>query len=280
MHEQIAGALDDLRASMPAGTLLETGGTVEKSAESNAALLAQVPLMIALMLTVLMLQLGSFRQMALVISVAPLGLIGVVAALLTTGTPMGFIATLGIIALAGMIIRNSVILVHQIEHERARGVEPWQAVVDATMHRFRPIMLTAAAAILGMIPIMHDVFWGPMAYAIVGGLAVATALTLVFLPALYVTVNGIREPDEATGGGRLDRRRPVLLPSIDRQAAVPQRRRLVPLLAIGPDHVRTTAKSHATMPTDAALGAGGEPMPQRASTTPRRRSSGSAISWR
>ena len=111
---------------------------------------------------------------------------------------MGFIATLGIIALAGMIIRNSVILVDQIEHERARGVEPWQAVVDATMHRFRPIMLTAAAAILGMIPIMHDVFWGPMAYAIVGGLAVATALTLVFLPALYVTVNGIREPDEAT----------------------------------------------------------------------------------
>ena len=171
---------------------------MEKSAESNAALLAQVPLMIALMLTVLMLQLGSFRRMALVISVAPLGLIGVVAALLSTGTPMGFIATLGIIALAGMIIRNSVILVDQIEHERARGVEPWQAVVDATMHRFRPIMLTAAAAILGMIPIMHDVFWGPMAYAIVGGLAVATALTLVFLPALYVTVNGIREPDEAT----------------------------------------------------------------------------------
>ena len=107
------------------------------------------------MLTVIMLQLGSFRQMALVVSVAPLGLIGVAAILLATGTPMGFIAILGIIALAGMIIRNSVILVHQIEHERAHGVEPWQAVVDATMHRFRPIMLTAAAAILGMIPIMH-----------------------------------------------------------------------------------------------------------------------------
>ena len=95
-----------------------------------------------------------------------------------------------------MIIRNSVILVDQIEHERAQGVEPWKAVIDATTHRFRPIMLTAAAAILGMIPIMHDVFWGPMAYAIVGGLAVATVLTLVFLPALYVAVNGIREKSE------------------------------------------------------------------------------------
>ena len=154
--------------------------------------------MITLMLTVLIVQLGSFRQMAMVISVAPLGLIGVAIALLTTNTPMGFIATLGIIALAGMIIRNSVILVHQIEHERAQGVEPWKAVIDATTHRFRPIMLTAAAAILGMIPIMHDVFWGPMAYAIVGGLAVATVLTLVFLPALYVAVNGIREKAEAS----------------------------------------------------------------------------------
>ena len=215
------------------GTLLETGGTVDKSAESNAALLAQVPLMIALMLTVLMLQLGSFRRMALVISVAPLGLIGVVAALLSTGTPMGFIATLGIIALAGMIIRNSVILIDQIEHERARGVEPWQAVVDAAMHRFRPIMLTAAAAILGMIPIMHDVFWGPMAYAIVGGLAVATALTLVFLPALYVTVNGIREPDEAPAA--LDAIAVSgLAPQHDQRAAVPQRRRLVPFLRLDP----------------------------------------------
>ena len=196
VNQRLTGALEALRASMPAGTLLELGGTVEKSAQSNAALLAQLPLMIALMLTVLMFQLGSFRQLALVISVAPLGLIGVVAALLTTGTPMGFIAILGVVALAGMIIRNSVILIDQIEHERARGVDPWEAVINATKHRFRPIMLTAAAAILGMIPIMHDVFWGPMAYAIVGGLAVATALTLVFLPALYVAVNGIREKDE------------------------------------------------------------------------------------
>jgi multidrug efflux pump subunit AcrB len=198
VNQRIAGTLDTLRKSMPAGTFLEVGGTVEKSEQSNAALIAQVPLMIGLMLTVLMVQLGSFRQLALVISVAPLGLIGVVAALLTTGKPMGFIAILGTVALAGMIIRNSVILVHQIEHDRAEGMDPWEAVIYATQHRFRPIMLTAAAAILGMIPIMHDVFWGPMAYAIVGGLAVATVLTLVFLPALYVAVNRIRPRVEPT----------------------------------------------------------------------------------
>ena len=196
VNQRIAAAIDGVRASMPAGTLLEVGGSVEKSAQSNAALAAQVPLMIALMLTVLMVQLKSFRLVALVISVAPLGLIGVVLALLPTGTPMGFIAILGTVALAGMIIRNSVILVEQIEHERARGVAAWDAVIYATRHRFRPIMLTAAAAILGMVPIMHDVFWGPMAYAIVGGLAIATVLTLIFLPALYVAVNGIREKDD------------------------------------------------------------------------------------
>lgn len=204
VHEKLASAIEALHKSMPAGTLIETGGTVEKSGQSNAALLAQFPLMITLMLTVLIVQLGSFRRMAMVISVAPLGLIGVAIALLTTSTPMGFIAILGIIALAGMIIRNSVILVDQIEHERARGIDPWQAVIDATMHRFRPIMLTAAAAILGMIPIMHDVFWGPMAYAIVGGLAVATVLTLVFLPALYVAVNRIQEKDEPTASAEPD----------------------------------------------------------------------------
>jgi multidrug efflux pump subunit AcrB len=204
VNQSITAALETVRASLPTGTLLEVGGTVEKSDQSNAAILAQVPLMIALMLTVLMVQLGSFRQLALVISVAPLGLIGVVATLLTTGTPMGFIAILGSIALAGMIIRNSVILVDQIEHERARGVDPWEAVIVATKHRFRPIMLTAAAATLGMIPIMHDVFWGPMAYAIVGGLAVATVLTLAFLPALYVAVNGIREKSEPVAAAEPD----------------------------------------------------------------------------
>jgi multidrug efflux pump subunit AcrB len=142
-------------------------------------------------------QLQSFMRMALVVSVAPLGLIGVVLAMLTTRTPMGFVAILGIIALGGMIIRNSVILIDQITTDLDRGLSPWDAVIDATLHRFRPILLTAAAAILGMIPIMHDVFWGPMAFAIVGGLAIATVLTLIFLPALYVAVYRIREPSES-----------------------------------------------------------------------------------
>ena len=126
--------------------------------------------MIMLMLIILMVQLQSFQKLFLVISVAPLGLIGVVAALLPTGTPMGFVAILGIIALSGMIIRNSVILIDQIDMDMAKGLHPWDAVIDATTNRFRPIVLTAAAASLGMIPIASEVFWGPMAYAIIGGL--------------------------------------------------------------------------------------------------------------
>jgi multidrug efflux pump subunit AcrB len=128
--------------------------------------------------------------------VAPFGLIGVVLALLLAQKPLGFVALLGIIALVGMIVRNSVILVHQIETEIAHGRSRWSAVVEASSHRFRPIMLTAAAAIFGMIPIAPTVFWGPMAYAIMGGLAVATVLTLVFLPALYVACFRVR-PEEA-----------------------------------------------------------------------------------
>jgi multidrug efflux pump subunit AcrB len=131
--------------------------------------------------------------MFLVLSVAPFGLIGVVLALLIFQKPLGFVAMLGVIALVGMIVRNSVILIDQIEVERAAGRAPWDAVVEATVHRFRPILLTAAAAILGMIPIAPTVFWGPMAYAIMGGLAVATAITLVFLPALYVIWFRIKE---------------------------------------------------------------------------------------
>jgi multidrug efflux pump subunit AcrB len=134
-----------------------------------------------------MIQLQSFNSLFLVLSVAPLGLIGVVAALLLADKPMSFVALLGVLALTGMIARNSVILIHQVEEEKAHGRQPWDAVVKATAHRFRPILLTAAAAILGMIPIAPTIFWGPMAYAIMGGLAVAMLLTLVFLPALYVT---------------------------------------------------------------------------------------------
>jgi len=153
-------------------------------------------MMIFLMLTILMVQLQSFQKMFLVISVAPLGLIGVVMALLPTGTPIGFLAILGIIALSGMIIRNSVILIDQIDMDLARGLHPWDAVIDATTHRLRAIVLTAAAASLGMIPIISEVFWGPMAYAIMCGLFVATLLTLLFLPALYVAWFRIKEPRE------------------------------------------------------------------------------------
>ena len=141
-----------------------------------------------------MIQLQSFNSLLLVLSVAPLGLIGVVGALLLSGKPLGFVAILGVLALMGMIVRNSVILIDQIEQEKALGLAPWDAVIEATSHRFRPILLTASAATLGMIPIAPTVFWGPMAYAIMGGLTVATVLTLVFLPALYVTWFRIESP--------------------------------------------------------------------------------------
>jgi len=187
-------ALAKLRESLPIGARIEIGGTVEKSAQSNASIRAVFPVMIFLILTLLMIQLQSMQLMLLVVSVAPLGLIGVVGAMLPTGAPMGFVATLGVISLVGMIIRNSVILVDQIELDKAKGLHPWDAVVDATVHRLRPIYLTALAATLGMIPIAREVFWGPMAYAVIGGLLVATALTLLFLPALYVAWFRIKEP--------------------------------------------------------------------------------------
>ena len=178
--------MDQLRAKLPTGYSIEMGGIVEDSARAQKSVIAVVPIMLIVMLTVLMTQLQSFQRLLLVISVAPLGLIGVVAIMLATETPMGFIATLGVIALIGIIIRNSVILVDQIDTNIASGQHPYDAVLNATLHRLRPILLTAAAAMLGMLPIALDVFWGPMAYAMIGGLAVATVLTLVFLPALYV----------------------------------------------------------------------------------------------
>ena len=192
---QLAPAIAALAKELPAGDQIEVGGTVEESAKGLRSVVAVFPVMIFLMLIILMIQLQSFQKLLLVISVAPLGLIGVVLALLPTGTPMGFVAILGIIALSGMIIRNSVILIDQIDMDIARGLHPWDAVIDATTHRLRPIALTAAAAILGMIPIAPEVFWGPMAYAIIGGLLVATLLTLLFLPALYVAWFRIKEPE-------------------------------------------------------------------------------------
>ena len=171
---------------LPGGYSVATGGTVEESGKAQGPIASVLPLMLFLMATFLMIQLHSVAKTFLVFSVAPLGLIGVVLALVPTGTPLGFVAILGVLALIGIIIRNSVILVTQIDEFERAGDSPWQAVIDATHHRRRPILLTAAAASLGMIPIAREVFWGPMAYAMIGGIFSATLLTLLFLPALYV----------------------------------------------------------------------------------------------
>jgi multidrug efflux pump subunit AcrB len=192
--QDLAPRMAELNAGLPSGYHVEVAGTVEESAKAQASVIAVLPMMLFLTLTVLMVQLQGFGRLFLVLSVAPLGLIGVVAALLLSGKPLGFVALLGVLALTGMIARNSVILVDQVETEKARGRHSWDAVVEATTHRFRPILLTAAAAILGMVPIAPTVFWGPMAYAIMGGLAVATLLTLVFLPALYVSWFRVEAP--------------------------------------------------------------------------------------
>jgi multidrug efflux pump len=184
--KQLDTALQDFRASLPAGYGVVLGGVIEDSAKAQSSIFVVFPLMLFLMATILMIQLMSFQRLLLVMLTAPLALIGVAGALLISRAPMGFVAILGIISLIGMVIRNSVILIAQIDEHIAQGEHPWSAVISATEHRLRPILLTAAAAILGMIPIAPTVFWGPMAYAVMGGLVVATLLTLVFLPALYV----------------------------------------------------------------------------------------------
>ena len=185
--KQMQGAIADFRANMPGGYSVVLGGVIEDSAKAQASIFVVFPLMLFLMVTILMVQLKSFQRLFLVMLTAPLALIGVAGALIVSRAPMGFVAILGIISLIGMVIRNSVILIAQIDEHIAAGEDPWSAVISATEHRLRPILLTAAAAILGMIPIAPTVFWGPMAYAVMGGLVVATLLTLVFLPALYVT---------------------------------------------------------------------------------------------
>jgi multidrug efflux pump len=182
---QIAPTLDGIRAALPEGYLLETGGSVEDAARGQDSIAAGVPLFLLVVVTLLMLQLRSLSRTALVLLTAPLGMIGVTLFLLVFRVPFGFVAMLGTIALAGMIMRNSVILVDQIEQDIAAGHDRWNAVVDATVRRFRPIVLTALAAILAMIPLSRSAFFGPMAVAIMGGLTVATVLTLLFLPALY-----------------------------------------------------------------------------------------------
>ena len=190
----LAPAVAKLSESLPASYQIEVGGTVEESAKSQASVFAVVPLMLFVMLSFLMLQLRSFNRLFLVLSVVPMGLIGIVAALLLFGQPLGFVAILGILSLIGMIARNAVILIEQIDYELAQGLDVWNAVIEASVSRFRPIMLTAISTVLGLIPIAVTIFWGPMAIAVMGGLLVATVLTLIFLPALYVAWFRIKEP--------------------------------------------------------------------------------------
>ena len=193
---EVMPKLDAVRAALPSGYLLEIGGTIEDSTRGQKSIMAGMPLFFVVVMTLLMIQLRSFSLTAIVILSAPLGLIGVTLFLLLLGRPFGFVAMLGTIALAGMIMRNSVILVDQIEHDIRDGSSPWNAIIDATVRRFRPIVLTALAAILAMIPLSRSAFFGPMAVAIMGGLLVATALTLLFLPALYAAWFRVK-PSEA-----------------------------------------------------------------------------------
>ncbi|MEQ1916266.1 MAG: efflux RND transporter permease subunit, partial [Gallionella sp.] len=185
--------LADIRAQLPAGYRIETGGSVEESAKGETAIAAVMPLMLIGVITLLMIQLQSIRRTVMVLLTAPLGLIGVALALLIFQVPFGFVANLGFIALAGMIMRNSVILVDQIRQDEEEGKSQWEAIIGSTVRRFRPIVLTASAAILAMIPLTRQVFWGPMAVTIMGGLVVATLLTCLFLPALYAAWYKVRE---------------------------------------------------------------------------------------
>jgi multidrug efflux pump subunit AcrB len=203
LPETVVAALDNdiaaLNDDLPFGYQIEVGGTAETSAESSAAVFAVVPLMIFLMLTLLMIQLRDFRLVGIVVFLLPLGLIGVVGALLLFDRPLGFVAILGILALIGMIAKNAIILITQINDERATGLGVRDAAVSASMNRLRPLLLTAVSTVLGLIPIAPTLFWGPMAFAIMGGLLVATVLTLIVLPVLYVTLFG--DKPAPTGAG-------------------------------------------------------------------------------
>lgn len=192
--KDISPKIDAFAAGLPAGYKVETAGTVEESANSQGPIAAVVPLMLFVMATILMLQLQSFQSLFLVVAVAPLGIIGVSVAMLLSNKPLGFVAILGVLALIGILIRNSVILIVQVEDHIREGQHPWDAVVDASTHRMRPIALTAAAASLALIPISREVFWGPMAFAMMGGIIAGTAITLLFLPALYVAWHRVKEP--------------------------------------------------------------------------------------
>ena len=195
--QEIRPLLKEVEARLPTGYRIDVGGAVEESDKANKALLAVAPLMLITILLLLMLQLQNFSRMWMVMLTAPLGLIGVVPALLVFQSPLGFVAILGIIALGGMIMRNAVILIDQVQIEIAEGRDPWNAVLDAAIHRTRPVMLTALATVLAMIPLTRSVFWGPMAIAIMGGLSVATLLTIFFVPALYAAWFKVRRGETA-----------------------------------------------------------------------------------
>jgi multidrug efflux pump subunit AcrB len=207
LPESVVAALEpsivELNAQLPKSYKIVVGGIAEESAKSRASVVAVVPLMLLIMITVLMFQLQSFQRLFMVMCVLPLGLIGVVAALLLFNQPLGFVAILGILALIGMIAKNAVILITQIEDDRAEGQGVWGAVVVASSSRLRPMTLTAISTVLGLIPIAPTVFWGPMAFAIMGGLLVATMLTLVFLPTAYVTWFKGTEPIAAPSAPRV-----------------------------------------------------------------------------
>ncbi|WP_269531273.1 efflux RND transporter permease subunit [Chitinimonas sp. BJYL2] len=190
---EIKKIADDL----PMGYAIEIGGSQEASGKGQGSIMAVMPLMLLTVMTLLMIQLQNISKMVLVLLTAPLGMIGVSAILLLFQVPFGFVAQLGVIALAGMIMRNSVILVDQIDQHVKEGEHPWHAIVESAVRRFRPIMLTAAAAILAMIPLTRSTFWGPMAWSIMGGLLVATVLTLLFLPALYAAWYKVKRPLDA-----------------------------------------------------------------------------------
>jgi multidrug efflux pump len=194
VSDQISPELNDIRAALPPGYRIDAAGVAADTNNAQESIMANMPLVIFIIFTLLMLQLHSFSRSLLVFLTGPLGIAGVAMSLLLLQRPFGFVALLGVIALFGMIIRNSVILIDQIEHHIKDGMDPWNAVIESAVHRFRPIILTAAAAVLAMIPLSRSVFWGPMAVAIMGGLIVATGLTLLFLPAAYAAVYKVRKP--------------------------------------------------------------------------------------
>ena len=188
----IDARLAAFRDRLPAGYRIEIGGPYEENVKAQSSIAAGMPMVLAIILGLLMIQLQRFSLTTMVLVTAPLGIVGVAAALLAFGKPFGFVAMLGTIALGGMIMRNTVILVDQIRQDIGDGVPVWEAVRESAVRRFRPISLTAAAAVLAMVPLSRDVLWGPMAFAIMGGLIVATILTILFWPALYVAWNRIR----------------------------------------------------------------------------------------